>query len=69
MDDAIGSLGKPDFDDFSIGRMPEREGKAPTTQYSRMIKYQELSEIAEVWIIERTDGSAYWQLQGKPLES
>lgn len=66
MDDAISPLGKPDFDDFSTSRISERDDKAPAVQHYRTIRYQRMSDVAEIWIALRPDGIDYWQLHGKP---
>ena len=64
---AIRKLGKAD-DDNPRGagvQMPERGGRAPTTQWFRTLRYEKLSKVADVWITERADGLASWRLQGK----
>lgn len=66
IDDALTQLGIPDTDSHSKSRQYEREGKVPTVQYFRMIQYNGLSDVAIVSFTERSDGKAYWQLQGKP---
>jgi len=67
VDDALKVLGKPDFDDFEISRMPEQDGNPPKTHHCRMLRYTEMSDVAFVEITERLDGKVYWGLQGKPV--
>lgn len=64
---ALRRLGKPEHDEpRGMGvQMPERAGSAPTMQWFRMLHYEGLSKVANVWITERADGRASWQLQGK----
>jgi hypothetical protein len=64
---AMRKLGTPD-DDNPRGtsvQMPERGGRAPTTQWFRTLRYKKLSKVADVWFTEQADGRAFWQLQGK----
>jgi hypothetical protein len=63
--DAIAKLGPPDFDDFVSYRQHEQNDKAPTREQRRTIRYQQISNVADIWITEREDGGAFWQLQGK----
>lgn len=65
--DALESLGTPDFDGFIGSRQYERDDQPPTREHRRQIRYERLSEIADVWIDESRDGRAFWQLQGKYL--
>jgi hypothetical protein len=64
---AIRKLGKPDEDNpRGIGmETPERRGHAAAKQWFRTLRYEKLSEVANVRITERADGRASWQLQGK----
>lgn len=66
IDDAIQQFGQPDFDGQSATKTPESEHHPSKIEHHRDIRYHGLSDVADVWIIERPDGSAYWQLQGKP---
>lgn len=64
---AVRKLGKPD-DDIPRGcgvQMPERARRPPTMQWFRTLRYNKLSNVAEVWFTERSDGRASWRLQGK----
>lgn len=65
--DAIERFGTPDFDGHSVTRTREREDEPPKTVYQRDIRYEGLSDVADVCITEGTDGKAYWSLQGKCL--
>jgi hypothetical protein len=67
MDDALALLGKPDFDGHSVSKRPEAENKAPRIEHHRTIRYDGLSDVADVLITERRDGKIFWQLQGKHL--
>jgi len=67
IEEAIKKLGKPDFEGVSISKYPEMEGRAPRIENHREIRFQNLSDVAEIWITERFDGSVLWQLQGKPI--
>ena len=46
-------------------RLPGGEGQAPTVEYRREIHYEDLSEVATVWITEQADGTVLCRLQGK----
>lgn len=67
MDGALSKLGQPDFEGVSTTRKPEGKNDAPRIQHHREIRYHQLSDVAEVWITERTDGKVFWQLQGKHI--
>lgn len=45
----------------------EKDGQAPTRQRYRTLTYERLSEVADVSIAERADGSIHWHLIGKAL--
>ena len=69
LEEAIRKLGKPDVDDprgMEV-RSDEASDRPPTTQWHRTLQYWNLSEVAEVWFTERSDGRAHWQLQGKAI--
>jgi hypothetical protein len=63
--DALATFGTPDFDGFVEVRQHERDDKPSTRAHHRQIRYERLSEVADVWIDECPDGRAFWQLQGK----
>jgi hypothetical protein len=65
---AIRKLGPPDEDDPDglSENMPETDGRPPSVQWFRTLRYTRLSEVADVWFDERGDGHARWQLLGKP---
>lgn len=65
IDAAIKKLGKPDFEGVSTSTIPEEEDSAPRIEHHRDIRFHNLSEVAEIWITERPDGTIYWHLQGK----
>jgi hypothetical protein len=64
---ALRRLGIPAWDNRqgTGRRMPEGRGRAPTAEWHRTLCYQNLSEVADVYVVERSDGRAYWRLQGK----
>jgi hypothetical protein len=63
--DALELLGTPDFDGFVQFRQEERNDHPSTWQHRRQIRYERLSEVADVWIDESTNGRVFWRLQGK----
>ncbi len=65
--DALALLGTPDFDGYAGIRQEEQDGKPSTWRHRRQIRYERLSEVADVWIVESADGRLLWQLQGKYL--
>jgi hypothetical protein len=65
IDDAIRKFGKPDLEDVSISKFQEREEVAPRVEPHRTIRYEDLSDVADVCIAERLDGQIYWCLLGK----
>ena len=65
IDDALNRLGKPDLDDFQINKFPETNANPPTVQRHRLLQYCNLSNTANVFITERTDGKINWSLSGK----
>jgi hypothetical protein len=65
IDEALQRFGKPDFNDYVKVHQPEQAGKPPSVEYHRQIRYEKLSDVADVWIEEYPDGRASWQLQGK----
>jgi hypothetical protein len=68
IDQALAKLGKPDLDDYSTTKYPEIGDQPPTTVFHRVIRYYNLSKVAEVVIHERRNGSIWWSLQGKCLK-
>ncbi len=62
---AMAILGTPDFDGHIKVRDPERDNKPFSLEYHREIRYEKLSDLANIWITERPDGKVFWQLQGK----
>ena len=69
MEDAITTLGKPDFDSYTGSHLTEQDRQPPRIEHHRTIRYAKLSDVAEIWITERQDGQIYWQLQGKPIKN
>lgn len=65
MDDAIKRFGKPDYDKTSTSCRDETEDAGPRIAHHRLIQYHELSDVAEIWITERPNGSVHWELHGK----
>jgi hypothetical protein len=63
--DALEQLGPPDFDGFSTTLRPERDDQPPLVERHRDLRYYSLSDVADIWITERSDGAVHWQLQGK----
>lgn len=64
---ALKRLGKPDTDDPGGVRVPERpdRNRQPALKFHRLLVYERLSGVADVWIIEREDRTVHWQLIGK----
>lgn len=65
IDAAIRKFGQPDFEGTATSQFPEQEGTPPRIEHHRHIRFHKLSDVAEIWITERPDGSIYWHLQGK----
>ncbi len=65
LDEAVALLGKPDYDGHGRVRDPGSDERAPTVECRREIRYEDLSDVAAVWITERPDGSVSCCLQGK----
>ena len=65
MDDAINRFGKPNYDRTSTSQRDETEQSGPCIEHHRLIRYHELSDVAEIWLTERSDGSVHWELHGK----
>ncbi len=65
IDDAIELLGKPDSDSYSTSTLPETEDKAPSYQRHRQIRYDGLSDVANVLFNEHQDGKVNWGFHGK----
>lgn len=63
--DALQQFGPPDVDDCSTTLRPELDGQPPSVEPHRDIRYSNLSDVADIWITERADGSVRWHLQGK----
>jgi uncharacterized protein DUF6980 len=68
IEDALAAFGPPDFDGHSSSRRPEASGQPPTIEHFRNIRYENLSEVAAIWITEQAHGRIFWELQGKPLQ-
>ena len=67
---ALKRLGKPQRDDPSGTRVSvEGTSGPPIVRRHRMLTYEHLSAVADVWIAERSDGTVSWQLQGKYVGS
>jgi hypothetical protein len=65
MDDAIRKFGEPALENVSVSKFQEREDIAPRIEPERTIRYEHLSDVADVCIAERPDGQIYWCLLGK----
>ncbi len=67
IDEAIRVLGPPDEDGpHGVTQShPEREGKAPTVQSFRTLNYRQLSETAEVCIVDYQKDRVHVMLRGK----
>ncbi|MBW3599824.1 MAG: hypothetical protein KY475_21455 [Planctomycetes bacterium] len=63
--DALETLGEPAQDTPSVTHRHEQDGQPPSIQHHRTLVYENLSEVAEVWITERPDGAVACRLQGK----
>ncbi len=68
---ALKRLGKPQRDNpaGALAKSFELDGDPPTIHHFRTLLYEHLSEVADVWIAERSDGSVHWWLQGKNIGS
>ncbi len=66
---AIEHLGKPDRDKPAgvQTRENESDGLPPSLIHHRAIVYEQLSDVANVWIIEQPNGKVTWALTGKYL--
>jgi hypothetical protein len=64
---ALKRLGKPQRDDASGMRVhrPESANESSVIEHFRTLSYERLSDVADVRIAERPDGSVHWSLQGK----
>jgi hypothetical protein len=64
---ALKRLGKPDADDPGGVRTTDKRGgdHQPALKFHRLLVYERLSPVADVWIIEWADRSVHWQLMGK----
>lgn len=69
IDDALQKLGQPDFEGTSTSKQPEKQNAGPRIEHHRDIRYHNLSDVADIWIMERPDGKIFWQLQGKYVGS
>ncbi len=65
--DAIERLGVPDHDDpiGEVRRQDETDESPSSITPYRTLTYESLSDVAQVRITERRDGSIDWSLQGK----
>jgi hypothetical protein len=64
--DVLSTLGVPDHDSYSVTHYPSRDESAPGIIYNRELRYQGLSDVADVCIFECSDGEVRWTLQSKP---
>ena len=66
---ALKRLGKPQRDDPAGIRMhtPEADGRPPGVRHHRVLVYEKLSDVADVWFTEGPDGRVSWQLMGKQI--
>lgn len=67
VDDCLKALGEPDFDSSSVLNDVGEGDRAPSVQWSRVLHYHQLSDVAEVWVQEQPDGRILCSLHGKPL--
>jgi hypothetical protein len=67
IDEAIATLGPPDFQSHTSTTMCEEEGQGSPVSFQRLIRYASLSDTAEVDLVERSDGRLELGLRGKFL--
>ena len=65
IDDVLEMLGKPDSEGYSTSTLPEAENKAPRIERHREVRYNSLSDVADVSFTERPSGEVDWCLVGK----
>jgi hypothetical protein len=65
IEEAIATLGKPDFESQSVASQVEKDAQPPEVTVTRLIRYYSLSDAAEVNVIERPDGTVYYSFTGK----
>ena len=65
MDDAIRRFGKPDYDGTAGSHRDETKDAGPCIEHHRFIRYHALSDVADIWLTERSDGGILWELHGK----
>jgi hypothetical protein len=65
--DAVNTLGAPDLDGHSTSSSTGGDSTPPSIEYHREIRFHRLSEVANVVITERQDGTVWWRLDGKSL--
>lgn len=65
IDQALAEFGPPDFDGFIGTHSQEQDGQPPCMERHRQIRYEGLSETADVWITEEPDGRTRIRLLGK----
>lgn len=67
---ALAKLGQPTRDDATGSqKRHEKAGQPNSIQRFRTLVYENLSDVADVWITERENGKAFCQLQGKYIGS
>lgn len=70
LDDAIATFGSPDETTSIQNYFPEQDDEPPRVfKAQEVFIYKYISDAADVWLTERIDGKATWQLRGKPLEN
>lgn len=70
LDDAIVTLGAPDQTTSTQSFFPEQYDDPPRVFKAQGVYvYTSLSDAVDVWLTERIDGKATWQLRGKALEN
>lgn len=65
IEDAIQKLGQPDSDTCGSVDTPEREGRPPTFELQRQLRFEKLSDTADVYVTERKDGRVSIMFLGK----
>lgn len=65
MDDALNRFGQPSYDMMSVSTHDETDDAGPVIAPHRLIQYHEVSEVADIWITELSNGRVHWELHGK----
>ena len=64
---ALEVLGNPDLDQMARRARSEKDGLPPEVELYRLLVYQRLSGVADVYVSERKEGGVKTHLQGKHI--